>query len=151
MRLLLRDLQVSRELLEESYAERRQTWEATILSRRDTIANHLCLNMPDSLEHGPTATSGVPNGYRLQNDMLHLIEAREAEFLETSGEEDDISTGRHTRNPTPEEVLAESAVSNISAQTLGYEEREWNSQVIPVCCTSVPVSGGWEERRYRRS
>jgi hypothetical protein len=73
--MLLRDLQLSCERLADSYEEWSHAWESMILSRQDSIANQLRLDEPDLMEVGPTTTSGVPNGYQLQNFMLHLIEA----------------------------------------------------------------------------
>jgi hypothetical protein len=115
MGLLRRDLELSHTRLEETYEERRDLWEATILSRREMIANNLRLNKPDSLEDGPTATSGVPNGYYLQNSMLHLIEAKRVEMLPLSEEEETISDD----GTGPAEGSASQLQSDFTSESVG--------------------------------
>jgi hypothetical protein len=84
--ILCENLDQSHERLTHTYEERCNAWEQAILNRKNDIEEHLRVNKPDCMEEGPTATSGIPNGYRLQNEMLYILESRRALLSETTGE-----------------------------------------------------------------
>jgi hypothetical protein len=143
MGLLRWDIQISHARLEETYQERSEIWEATILSQRDIIANHLRLNKPDNLEQGPTATSGIPNGYRLQNDMLHLIEAKRAELLALDNEGNTSEPG-NAQNMTPEAVDldSQSEDASVAEGIPGEDQGEFLHTTTTAWCVEVCSAEG---------